>query len=142
MDTYPTIAHRWFGEVWNKGDTKVIDELLAPDIVAHGLLDANGNEVSNVERFKEFYRGFKATFPDIQVHVENAVSEGSQVVAYCRVVATHSGEGIGIAATNRRVEFVGTCWFALRDGKIAEVWNNFDFLNLYQQIGLVSAKLV
>jgi predicted ester cyclase len=137
MDTYPTIAHLWFGEVWNKGNAAVIDEMLTPDIVSHGLLDANGEEVNSIDRFKVFYRQFRETFPDIQVHIERAVTEGNETVALCRVEATHAGGAMGFAPTNRRVTFKGSCWFALRDGKIAEVWNNFDFLNLYQQIGVV-----
>jgi hypothetical protein len=27
----------------------------------------------------------------------------------------------------------------VRDGKVTEAWNNFDFLALYQQIGLLPA---
>jgi predicted ester cyclase len=38
--------------------------------------------------------------------------------------------------TNRPVQLHGMVIARTKDGKIAEVWNNFDFLSLYQQIGL------
>ena len=40
------ILRRWFEEVWNRGRTDVIDELLARDAVIHGLQDANGQAVA------------------------------------------------------------------------------------------------
>ncbi len=36
-----TILHRWFKEVWNNGRTEVIDEMIAPNAIAHGLEDPN-----------------------------------------------------------------------------------------------------
>ncbi len=44
-----TILHHWFEEVWNKGRREVIDEMLSPDAIAHGLTDAKGNEVGGAE---------------------------------------------------------------------------------------------
>ena len=33
--------------------------------------------------------------------------------------------------------FTGICLVHVKDGLIHEAWNSFDFLSLYQQIGLV-----
>jgi steroid delta-isomerase-like uncharacterized protein len=135
---YPTIAHRWFGEVWNKQRAEAIDEMLTQDVVGHGLTDHNGTEVRGVEQFKKFYHEFRAAFPDIKVLVEDTVSEADKVVARCRVTATHAGEGMGMRPTQRPVEFTGMCLMRLEDGKIAESWNSFDFLGLFTQTGSVS----
>ncbi len=37
--TKNTILHRRYEEVWNKGCAEHIDEMIAPDAVAHGLED-------------------------------------------------------------------------------------------------------
>ena len=29
---------RWFDELWNKGRLEIVDELVAPDCVIHGLM--------------------------------------------------------------------------------------------------------
>ena len=131
-----TFLHRWFEEVWNKGREEAIDEMSHPDLVAHGLVDSNGNEVRGVEGFKEFFRGFRNSFPDIQVTVEDAIVEGDKIVARCSVRGTHRGDGIGIAATDLPVEFSGICIVRVEDGRIAEAWNNFDFISMFQQMGM------
>ena len=47
--------------------------------------------------------------------------------------ATHEGEGLGFAATQRPMEITGIA--IVREGKIAEAWNNFDFMSMFQQLG-------
>ena len=129
-----TILERWFEEVWNKGNESVIDEMLDPNVVGHGLVDADGKEVHTIPAFKAFYKQFRSAFPDIQVKVEDTVTEGDKTVVRCLVTATHRGHGLGKAPTNRPVQFTGMCMVRLKDGKIAESWNNFDFLAMQQQL--------
>lgn len=134
MGHYPTLQHRWFDEVWNQGLVESIDELLHPDVVGHGLVDKDGNEITGIEAFKAFYHSFRSAFPDIRIEVEATVSEGDMVVARCLVTATHAGEGFLCAPTNATVSFTGTCWARLVDGRIAESWNHFDFATLMAQV--------
>jgi len=133
---WKTIQHRWFEEVWNQGKAETIDELLTSDVIGHGLVNAEGNEVRGIEEFKVFYVNFRGAFPDIHVEVEDTVSEGDKVVARCTVTATHLGPGFIGEPTNRSVKFSGMCMTRVKDGKIAESWNNFDFLALMQQLGI------
>ena len=129
-----TILEHWFEEVWNKGNESAIDEMAAQNVVGHGLVDADGNEVHNVAGFKVFYKQFRSAFPDIHVKIEKTVSEGDMVAARCLVTATHSGHGIGKDPTNKPVRFTGMCMVRVKDGKITESWNNFDFLAMQQQL--------
>jgi steroid delta-isomerase-like uncharacterized protein len=131
------VLHRWFEEVWNQGREEAIDELFAEEGIAHGLLDENGQELQGPAGFKPFFRRFKDAFPDIQITIEDCICEGDQSAARCTVRAKHTGEGLGIAATNNPVEFTGMCIVRVQDGKIVEAWNNFDFLSLNQQIGVL-----
>jgi predicted ester cyclase len=137
-DQYETVQHRWFEEVWNKGRAEAIDEMLDPNIIGHGLTDSSGNEVRGAKAFRKFYEGFRGAFPDIRITVEETVTEGDRIVARCTARGTHSGEGIGLSPTNKPVEFTGLCLVRVKDGKIVESWNSFDFLTLFQQIGAVS----
>ena len=131
------VMRRWFEEVWNKGREDAIDEMFAPEGVAHGLVDENGEELRGPSGFKPFFRRFREAFPDIQVTVEDCICEGDRAAARCTVRATHGGDALGVAATNNAVEFDGLCIIRVRDGKIVEAWNNFDFARLNRQIGLV-----
>jgi steroid delta-isomerase-like uncharacterized protein len=135
--TYETIQHRWFEEVWNQGKAETIDELLAPDVVVHGIKDGDGKDVVGIEHFRDFYRSFRGAIPDIHIVVEDTVAQGDKLVGRCLVTGTHAGPGLGFAPTNKPIEFSGLCWVRVRDGQIAESWNNFDFLGLLQQLGAV-----
>lgn len=131
------VLHRWFEEVWNQGREEAIDELFAEDGIAHGLADENGQELRGPTGFKPFFRRFRDAFPDIQIVIEDCIAEGDKATARCTVRARHMGAGLGVAATNNAIEFTGICIVRVQDGKIAEAWNNFDFLSLNQQIGML-----
>lgn len=128
--------HRWFEEVWNKGRAEAIDELFAEEGIANGLADERSAPLRGPAGFKPFFQRFRDAFPDIEVIVEDTVAEGDKVAARCRVRATHQGEGLGFAATNRPVEFAGISIVRIKDGKIVEAWNNFDFMSMYQQLNI------
>lgn len=131
------LMHRWFEEVWNKGREEAIDEMLAEDGIAHGLVDENGEELRGPANFKPFFRKFRGAFPNIEVVIEDCICEGDKAAARCTVRAQHTGDSLGIAATNNAVEFDGLCIIQVKDGQIVEAWNNFDFARLNQQIGII-----
>ena len=132
-----TFVHRWFEEVWNKGRIEAIDELLAEGAVIHGLKGAMGEEVRGPEGFRPFFQAFHSAFPDIRITVETTVSEGNKIAAWCVVRGTHTEDGIGIAPTQKPIEFTGMCMVVVENGKMVEVWNSFDFLSFYQQLGVL-----
>lgn len=129
------LVYRWFEEVWRKGRAEAIDEMLAAEGVAHGLADESGAPLRGPEGFKPFFRKFREAFPDIEINIDDIITEGDTVAARCTVRATHTGDSLGIEATQQAVEFTGMTMLRVKDGQIAEAWNNFDFLKLFQQIG-------
>ena len=138
---YETFIHRWFEEVWNKGREDAIDEMFAEDGVANGLSDAEGNPVRGTEGFKALHRAFREAFPNMQITVEDTVTEGDKIAARCTVRATHAGEGLGVAPTDQPVEFTGLTIVRIKDGKIVEAWNEFDFMKMYSQVGALTLNL-
>jgi predicted ester cyclase len=133
-----TILHRWFEEVWNKGDAHAIDEMFDPNVRIHGLIDAHGNAVSDAKHFKQLHRDSLNAFSDINVMVEDTVSEGDKIAARCIFKGTHSGEGMGMSPTNKALEYAGMCMVRLENGKIVEAWNSFDLLTMFRQLGVIS----
>jgi steroid delta-isomerase-like uncharacterized protein len=131
-----TVVHRWFEEVWNQGRESAIEELMAPDGQAHGLSHASAAPVKGHDAFKDFYRQFRAAFSDIHIAIEDTICEGDKVVVRCLVTARHSGDGLAGPATGKTVEFGGVCLARVQGGKLVEAWNNFDFLGMFQQVGL------
>lgn len=133
--------HRWFEEVWNKKREGAVDEMMARDGVAHGLTDPDGNEIVGPESFKKLQRAFLSAYPDLKIVVEDTVAEGDKIAARCRVTGSHAGHGIGVAPTNHPVEFTGMLMVRVKDGKIAEAWNEFNFMEMYSQVGALTLNL-
>jgi len=131
------LMRRWFEEVWNKGRAGAIAEMFAADGVAHGLSDEPGRTMKGPSDFLPFHGVFRGAFPDIEVIVEDAIAEGDMVAARCSVRGKHTGEHLGVAASNAPVEFTGMVFARIKNGKIVEAWNNFDFLAMNRQIGII-----
>ncbi|HEX8735886.1 MAG TPA: ester cyclase [Pyrinomonadaceae bacterium] len=140
-EEYETFMHRWFEEVWNKRREDAIDEMFAADGVANGLNDAEGKPVRGTEGFKTLHRAFLSAYPDLNITVEDTVCEGDKIAARCTVKATHAGDGLGVAATNQPIEFTGLTIVRIKDGRIAEAWNEFDFMKMYSQLGALTLNL-
>jgi len=132
------IIRRWFEEVWNNGRADAIDELFDADGIAHGLSDDPSNPIKGPANFKPFHTAFREAFPNMMIVVEDVVAEGDKVAARCSVRAKHDGEFMGKAATQSPVEFTGITIVRIDKGKIVEAWNNFDFMTLHRQVGLIA----
>jgi len=124
-----TLTYRWFNEVWNNGRKTAIDELMDANTVVHGI---EGITAPGPEGFKVFYDSFKQQFPQVHVEVEDTVSEEGFEPSRCTVRAT--------TANNQTVTFSGMTFLQVRDNKIVEAWNNFDFLSMYHQLGFKMAS--
>jgi predicted ester cyclase len=129
-----TFMERWFEEVWNKGREDAIDEMMSPSTQGHGLKGPDGKEVDGIAAFKSFHRTFHSAFFNIHVKVEETVTEGDRTVARCIVTGLHTGDGLGKPSTGKPVTFHGMSMVRLKDGKIVESWNNFDFMTMYKQL--------
>jgi steroid delta-isomerase-like uncharacterized protein len=131
------LTERWFEEVWNKGRAEAIREMVTEDLVVHGLSDAKGEAIKGVKEFDRFHSQFVNAFPNIQVKVEDLIAEGDKVAARCTVSAKHTGDALGLAPTYADVDFTGIAIVRIKDGKIVEAWNNFDFMKMNRQLGII-----
>jgi predicted ester cyclase len=128
-----TLLHQWFNEVWNQNKEDSIDKLMAPKAHAHGIIAAG--QPGGIPGFKMFYKGFKDQFDNIHIDVKDVISQDDMQCAHADVTATHK-------ETGKKVHFSGLCMVRIEDGKIAEAWNHFDFLGLYQQLGQIPGPSV
>jgi steroid delta-isomerase-like uncharacterized protein len=127
------VLRSWFARVWNAGDESAIDELFAPDAVSRGL---PGGDRTGPDAFKPFFHSFRSAFPNVRIEVTQTVTEGDICVVHCEVTGTHTGDGLGVAPTHRSVRFSGMTMARVVNGRIQEAWNAYDFLSLYQQLGI------
>ena len=135
-DTPESVVRTWFEELWNQGKEDTLHRIFAADGLAHGLTGPDGPPLRGPDAYKPFYAKFREAFPDVHIDVVRAVTQGDLVTAHCHVTGTHRGESMGPASL-KPVDFWGMTMVRVRDGKIVEAWNTFDFLSFYQQIGLL-----
>ena len=137
LEANKSLVRRWFEEVWNKGRAEAIDEMFAVDGIAHGLSEDAENPMKGPAGFKPFHETFRGAFPDVEVVVEDIIAEGDKVAARCSVRGKHTGDHLGVAATKAPVDFSGVSIVRIKDRKIVEAWNNFDFMRMNKQIGAI-----
>ena len=105
--------------------------------IAHGLSDEPSKPITGPRDFRPFHTLFRDAFPNMMIVVEDMVAEGDKVAARCSVRAKHEGDFLGRAATQSPVDFTGITIVRIENGKIVEAWNNFDFMTLHKQVGLI-----
>ena len=131
------LLRRWFEEVWNKGRADAIEEMFDEYGIAHGLSDDPSNPIRGPRDFRPFHTLFREAFPNMEIVVEDLIAEGDKAVARCSVRAKHEGDFLGRSASQSPVEFTGIAIVRIENGKIVEAWNNFDFMTLHKQVGLI-----
>jgi predicted ester cyclase len=117
------------------GNLAAIDQTVAPGIVTHGF--PCGHNPDSRESYKQFFRDFGAAFTNMGYRTISLVADDALVAARFSVAVDHTGPYLGIAPSDRRVEFTGIALYRLDDGLIAETWLYLDGLSFLGQIGAV-----
>src|SRR5262245_9053353 len=117
------VVIHWFERVWNARDKKAIPLMMADDAVVHL---AGGTQTLGRD-FLGFHDMLLAAFPDLSVRILRSVGDDTQACLHWEVTATHEGEFSGIAPTRKKVQFNGMSFVTVRDGKITNGWDCWDY---------------
>ena len=119
----------------NAGSLEGYMELYSDDLTLHGYPPGvEGKTGANV-----FYAAFRKALPDVNLTIDDAVSEGDRVAVRYTIRGTHSDELMGVPATGRKVEVDGQSFFRFEDGRVAERWQSLDAVGLLTQLGALPA---
>lgn len=133
-----TIMRRIPEEAFGQGDLAVVDEVFAPDYVAHVRRAPNG--ATGTSAVKQFIGMVRSAFPDVRYTVEDAIAEGDKVVMRVNISGTHQGDFMGVPATGKEVGWTEMHIARMADGKLVEHWFSSDQLALLQQLGALPAR--
>lgn len=98
--------------------------------------------VEGRSEIRRTYSELFSAFPDWDIHYDEPIVEGSRLVLFFSVLATHQGEFMGVAGSHRRCSFDGVSLFRLTpDLLIAEERRVYDFTHLLIQLGVLRVRV-
>ena len=129
------VVHRLVEDILNAANLGLVDEIISPDFVDHeefpGLPPGR-------EGLEQAISVFRNAFPDMRITIEGEmVSEGDRVAFHLIWRGTHRGEFMGIAPTERQVEFTSTDIMRVEGGRLAEHWGSTNTFAMMQQLGVM-----
>jgi len=133
-DQTETLIRRIFGEAFNRGNLAVVDELIAPNHVAHNAFGGGPNGSNGL---KWLVVMFRTAFPDLHCTVEDEIQDGDRFAAHWKMRGTHKGLFLGNLPTGRPFEAQGIIFARTEDGRIIEDWTLIDRMGILQQLGVV-----
>jgi steroid delta-isomerase-like uncharacterized protein len=130
MSTETQAVAQSFYTVYNEKQPDLLDEILADSYVGH----VNGHDIAGATAAKGFINAFLTAFPDTHYTVEDIFDSEDKVVTRWTCTGTHKGAFFGMEPTDKAVTMIGITIFQIADGKIAQLWNNWDVFGLMNQL--------
>ena len=125
------LVRRFVEEVVNRGDLRLLADLVAPNHVRH----APDGDLYGPEGVRIDLADYRVAFPDLEVAIEDVIAEGDWVASRFVLRGTHRGPFLGVAPTGRAVELVGIGVDRVSGGRLTESWVSLDGLGLLRRLG-------
>jgi steroid delta-isomerase-like uncharacterized protein len=131
------LIQRFYDEMLTKGNMDALDDLVTDDVVDHeqGL----PGQPEGKEGVRFFVTTMRDAFSDLKARMGPSVESGDMVAAEVTISGRHTGEFMGVPATDKSFEINTVDIIRIEDGKCAEHWGVTDNMALMQQIGAVPA---
>lgn len=128
------VVKRFVEEFKNKANLNIVDELFASEFVHHFK---DPRLPPGREGMKMLGKSVFAAFSNVKATIEDLVANEEKVVERTIARGTHKGEFNGVPPTGKDVMWSEIHIYRLKNGKIAELWSEIDFLGLMMQIGAI-----
>lgn len=132
------IAECWHFCLFIDFDLAVADELLRPDFVWYygfaRALAPGQDSVVGIEPAKVAAIVLNAGFSELGVVHDVVFSHGDLVEVRWTASGVHTGTLLGFPRTGCKIVFTGNDLFRIEKGKIAELWQETDLLDLTTQL--------
>lgn len=123
-----------FIEAINSADYPRLHGVLAPDVIRHCMATPDVR-VTSAADFEAFDRDTRATFPDQRITVQRIVAEADAAAVLATFSGTQQGPMGPFPPTGRRVESQLLGMFRFAEGRIAEIWVEWDNIAFLSQLG-------
>ncbi|HEX6506062.1 MAG TPA: ester cyclase [Chloroflexota bacterium] len=128
-----SVVRRFYEDVLNEGNISALPDVAVQDYVEHNPLPGQSTQLQGLrDRVIMLRSAFQPRFA-----VEDIIAEGDRVAVRWTQTATHVGPFQGIPATGTSITLSGMDFYVLKDGRMAEHWDQVDLLGLLQQLGVI-----
>lgn len=127
------VVERWFDDLFIRGNLDAVNDLVAPDLVAHGQGDTETTR--GRENFREWLLWYTSAFSERDWEINDVISEGEKVVFRYSGWATYRGGLLSTPSEDQRVLEAGILILRVRDGLVRELWSEMSDLQLVMQLG-------
>ncbi len=137
LEENKAIARRYFEDA--PFNPAACDEIFAPSFQFHAIVHTGVTPQtieSNPQSEKAAFEQYKAIWGGWHFKIEDVIAEGDRVMVCWTSHETQQGEFNGLPPTGVQVTNSGINIFRIGDGKIAEVWDIYDRLWMWQQLGV------
>ena len=122
----------YFHRAYTLGDASAIDEMIATDVLNHGLAP---QPERGREAFKRWYTAFRGAFSNVDCKLTHCFVEGDWVTARVLFIADHTGASLGHPPSGRRITLTALVLCRFQNGQAVEGYNEFDQVSLLKQLG-------
>ncbi len=124
--------------LWASDNTDTAEDIVAQSYINHQEPYAKGGVGDlSLEAWKDLVSGYHSAFSNSQVRILTEIAEDALVAIRWEITATHTGEYMDLAPTNKEVTWTGVSIDRFENGKIVESWVDWDKYRLFQGLGLV-----
>jgi steroid delta-isomerase-like uncharacterized protein len=135
VESNKATIRKGFQEIWNAGNFAFMYETFAPDALLHSPVQPE--PLRGLETIKTLAAKLRTAFPDFRLTIEELMGEGDFVLVRYTMRGTQEGDYFGIPPTGRRVTSHEIEMFRIPDGKIAEMWLEFNVMSVLHQLGVM-----
>ena len=123
-----------FELAFRAGDQATIDELCDPCLVDHNPAP---DQEPTLAGFKQKVAGYTAMFPDLEEDLQDIIARGDTVATRWVLTGSQQQEFMGIPASGQIIRVEGMNFYRLKDGRVTDIWAQFDGIALMQQLGVI-----
>jgi predicted ester cyclase len=136
VDLRVATAREFVAQVLNGHDPERARDFFTADVVWHG--GALGT-VNGVDTVVPLLGGFISALTDIDAAEQDVIASGDLVALRLVVSATHTGNLLGVPATDRRLQWDAVDIYRVTDDRrISEQWAFEDLAAILSQAGAIS----
>jgi predicted ester cyclase len=131
MEENKAIVCRFINEYQTERREETADELIAEGFFDHSALPIF---TPDKQGLKDLFNMLWNAFGGFRAEIHDQVAEGDKVTTRKTFFGTHTGEFLGVPATNRPIQLGVIDILTVKDGQIREHWCQVDMAGLMAQI--------